>query len=98
MSNKAGLSFDQHVAKKGEPDSIKKARGDYNAAVKKLAALAPDDKEYSTAREAKRVASVALHNARTVEEQKFYAEEIEENTTAINEMKAEQAKPPTAKP
>lgn len=92
MAEKVRPSFDQFIAKKGEPAALKSATEKYQAAVKKLAATSTSDAGYSTVREAKRAAAHAMHEARQKAEEEYYGEEVEENKKVIAEMKAENAK------
>ena len=91
MTEKIHPSFDQHIAKKGEPGQLKSAREKYELAAKKLASTPADDKDYAAVREAKRATGIALSNTRQAEEQRYYGEEITENVRVITEMKAAQA-------
>jgi hypothetical protein len=90
-------SFDQHVAKRGEFPQVKAAREKYEAAVKKLSGVFPDDANYNALREAKKNAGVALSEARQAAEAEYYKEQIAENKEQLQKMKEAQSAAPAAK-
>jgi len=106
MSEKVRPSYDQHIEKgrdlktgdsKNESGAVKAARKVYAEAKQKLAIASTDDPDYDKLREAKRVAGVKMHDARTEAEASYYAEEVSENVEVITKMKEDQAKNPPMK-
>jgi hypothetical protein len=89
MSNK---SFDQAGVNTSE---MRQAKAKYDAAVKSLVGVSPDDEKYPDYRKAKFEAAVAMSKAREAAEQSFYAETIQEvkaDAEAIKKANEEQAK------